>query len=186
MLVKCDYRVVIIEIMRWMALCCQKYRESVAKVCVRMHESIVTANGQFWDELRRYNYVTPSSYMELISVYTRLVTTSRTQILGNKYALYCFTSLFFFLCWARSVIGWIESSPWSATSGEVCLYWMSVVWQKIAGVVLCLLLLIKYRNTEYSLYCFTCLFFYMYLRLNRLKNSVESSPRSLTSVELCI
>eukprot|EP00898_Chlorokybus_atmophyticus_P004944 jgi/Chlat1/5450/Chrsp36S00417 len=44
----------------------------VVEACVGMHQSVERASKAFYDELRRYNYVTPTSYLELLTTFIKL------------------------------------------------------------------------------------------------------------------
>jgi dynein heavy chain len=44
-------------------------RGHVVSMCKHFHESVRTLSVSFYDELRRYNYVTPTSYLELIQTF---------------------------------------------------------------------------------------------------------------------
>nr|XP_046487754.1 dynein axonemal heavy chain 1-like [Neodiprion pinetum] len=45
----------------------------IVKTCQFMHSSVIQASADFLQELSRHNYVTPTSYLELLSSYTVLV-----------------------------------------------------------------------------------------------------------------
>ncbi len=38
-----------------------------------MHNSVITYSDQFYAELRRKNYVTPTSYLELLKLYIEMM-----------------------------------------------------------------------------------------------------------------
>lgn len=48
-----------------------------------MHASVVEASERYLQELSRHNYVTPTSYLELLSSYTELMNTKRGNLSGN-------------------------------------------------------------------------------------------------------
>ena len=52
--------------------------------CVSIHQSVEHKSKKFYDELRRYNYVTPTSYLELLSTLTKLLGEKRTEIVTMK------------------------------------------------------------------------------------------------------
>ncbi|XP_067883713.1 dynein axonemal heavy chain 6-like [Heterodontus francisci] len=62
----------------------EKLKESVAKVCVDIHNSVSVAAGQFWQQMRRYYYVTPSKYLELIHSFSSLLKRKRIGILNSR------------------------------------------------------------------------------------------------------
>ena len=42
-------------------------------MCVNIHQSVVEMSKQFLAELSRHNYVTPTSYLELLGTFSRLL-----------------------------------------------------------------------------------------------------------------
>lgn len=46
-----------------------EYIEQLSALSVKIHRDVQTKSDQFYDELRRRNYVTPTSYLELLKVY---------------------------------------------------------------------------------------------------------------------
>lgn len=40
---------------------------------MEIHESVVVMSEKFYDELRRKNYTTPTSYLELIKLYVEML-----------------------------------------------------------------------------------------------------------------
>jgi len=59
-------------------------KEGVVDVCVDMQERVVQKTKDYYDVLRRYNYVTPTSYLELIKMFQNLFEAKRTEIGGAK------------------------------------------------------------------------------------------------------
>ena len=49
-----------------------------------MHSMVAKTTGQFWEEMRRRYYVTPSSYMELIRIYSKMLNEQKTQFWDNR------------------------------------------------------------------------------------------------------
>ena len=45
---------------------------------------------KYWDEMRRHYYSTPSSYMELIRLYSKLLRENKTEFMNNKLVIICF------------------------------------------------------------------------------------------------
>ena len=45
-----------------------------------IHQSVERKSKQFFDTLRRYNYVTPTSYLELLQTFIRLLREKREEI----------------------------------------------------------------------------------------------------------
>lgn len=50
---------------------------AVCNVCMSIHRNVAKGAGKFLDELRRPTYVTPTSYLELINMYTSMLGTQR-------------------------------------------------------------------------------------------------------------
>lgn len=46
-------------------------------MCRYFHQSTERMSAQFRDEVDRYNYVTPTSYLEMITVFKNLLDTKR-------------------------------------------------------------------------------------------------------------
>ncbi len=55
----------------------------LCQICVTIHSSVSDISVRFFDELRRYNYTTPTSYLELISSYTSMLMEQRNSIQSN-------------------------------------------------------------------------------------------------------
>ncbi|KAJ3368393.1 Dynein heavy chain 1, axonemal [Kappamyces sp. JEL0680] len=58
--------------------------DGIVNLCVFMHESVREKCLQYRSELSRHNYVTPKSYLELLSLYKRLLEKKRTELLGLR------------------------------------------------------------------------------------------------------
>ena len=65
----------------------KELQTSIVKVCVDMQERVTKLSDRFRRSLRRYNYVTPTSYLELIKTFQKLFKQSRDDI-GEKKARY--------------------------------------------------------------------------------------------------
>jgi len=57
-----------------------KYRDAIAEIYVEMHLSLDEACNRFLQQLRRHVYVTPTSYLDLISTYLNLLGTKRATM----------------------------------------------------------------------------------------------------------
>ncbi|ORZ39411.1 dynein heavy chain and region D6 of dynein motor-domain-containing protein [Catenaria anguillulae PL171] len=55
-------------------------KEKIASLCVDVHMSVSTMADRFYAELRRRFYTTPTSYLELISLYTSMLAEKRKEI----------------------------------------------------------------------------------------------------------
>jgi dynein heavy chain len=52
-----------------------------------IHSSVTTESLRYRDELRRYNYVTPTSYLELLNVFKKLLREKRNEVGGLRHKL---------------------------------------------------------------------------------------------------
>ncbi|KAH6585966.1 hypothetical protein BASA50_000909 [Batrachochytrium salamandrivorans] len=59
-------------------------RKEVIHMCKYLHESTQRLSARFMTMLRRYNYVTPTSYLELIRAFKSLLGTKRTTVSNLK------------------------------------------------------------------------------------------------------
>ena len=55
-------------------------RDAMCKMCVRIHSSVTDITGRYFKELRRYNYVTPTSYLELLKLYMSMLLDQREMV----------------------------------------------------------------------------------------------------------
>ncbi|KAJ3227682.1 Dynein heavy chain 7, axonemal [Clydaea vesicula] len=60
-------------------------RQSVVEMCKHFHDSTIKQSANFWSSLRRHNYVTPTSYLELIKAFKTLLHQKRTAVSKLKY-----------------------------------------------------------------------------------------------------
>ncbi|KYN05431.1 Dynein beta chain, ciliary [Cyphomyrmex costatus] len=58
----------------------ETYRESAAKFMAHAHTSVNIASRHYLSSERRYNYTTPKSFLEQISLYTRLLKTKTSEL----------------------------------------------------------------------------------------------------------
>ena len=49
-------------------------------VCVDIHQSVAEKSLQFKAELSRHNYVTPTSYLELLNIFAKLLKQKKSEI----------------------------------------------------------------------------------------------------------
>nr|PNR26425.1 hypothetical protein PHYPA_031000 [Physcomitrium patens] len=56
----------------------------ITSICVFIHQSVERKTKEFFEELRRYNYVTPTSYLELLMCFTKLLKEKREDLEGLK------------------------------------------------------------------------------------------------------
>jgi len=62
-------------------------RTETIVMCKHFHESVRLMSERYFDTLRRHNYVTPTSYLELILTFKNLLARKREEILllKNRY-----------------------------------------------------------------------------------------------------
>jgi dynein heavy chain, axonemal len=58
--------------------------QGIILACVGIHQSVERKSKKFFDELRRFNYVTPTSYLELLTTFLKLLAEKRTSIVDTK------------------------------------------------------------------------------------------------------
>lgn len=58
-------------------------KEQLCKICVKIHSSVQDISGRYLKELRRHNYVTPTSYLELLKLYTSMLKEQRDIVNTN-------------------------------------------------------------------------------------------------------
>lgn len=49
-------------------------------MCQVIHEDVVQYSTRFLDELSRYNYVTPTSYLELLGIFSKLIGMKKNEL----------------------------------------------------------------------------------------------------------
>ncbi|KAI9002652.1 dynein heavy chain and region D6 of dynein motor-domain-containing protein [Gaertneriomyces semiglobifer] len=59
-------------------------KNNIAEMCVEIHESVGQIAKKFWTELRRRYYTTPTSYLELINVYTSMLQEKRKELASSR------------------------------------------------------------------------------------------------------
>lgn len=52
----------------------------MVEVCVFIHQSVEHGSKEFYEEQRRHVYVTPTSYLELLSMYIKLLDEKREEL----------------------------------------------------------------------------------------------------------
>nr|XP_057937248.1 dynein axonemal heavy chain 7 isoform X2 [Doryrhamphus excisus] len=61
-----------------------EHREGCINMCKTFHTSTIMLSARFMDELQRHNYVTPTSYLELISTFKVLLNAKRAEVMTQK------------------------------------------------------------------------------------------------------
>ena len=69
-----------ISILQKNALDLSIYETSAVKMFKEIHLSVETASKEYFEMLRRHNYVTPTSYLELLSSFSKLIQAKRNEI----------------------------------------------------------------------------------------------------------
>uniref|UniRef100_G1KED4 Dynein axonemal heavy chain 12 n=1 Tax=Anolis carolinensis TaxID=28377 RepID=G1KED4_ANOCA len=59
-------------------------RQEVVPICKHFHTSVLSLSARFLEQLGRHNYVTPTSYLELIASFQQLLTQNRDTIMKAK------------------------------------------------------------------------------------------------------
>ncbi|KAK7488391.1 hypothetical protein BaRGS_00020365, partial [Batillaria attramentaria] len=62
----------------------EELKERAAHICVAVHKSVVETGSRYWVEVRRHLYATPSSYMELIRLYARMLRDNKREFVSNR------------------------------------------------------------------------------------------------------
>ena len=60
------------------------YVENLSSMCNKMHRCVELETANFFTELKRYNYTTPTSYLELIKLYVDILKTQQEKISKNE------------------------------------------------------------------------------------------------------
>lgn len=61
-----------------------KIKENCVDMCKEFHQTTRALSTKYLSYLRRHNYVTPTSYLELISTYKNLLGKKRSEVLKLK------------------------------------------------------------------------------------------------------
>jgi dynein heavy chain, axonemal len=59
-------------------------RAALVELCQRFHTDVVSLSSEFQDKLKRINYVTPTSYLELIMAFKQNLDKKRVEVSGAK------------------------------------------------------------------------------------------------------
>lgn len=60
------------------------YVEPLSIMCNKIHRTVEAATSQYFKELKRYNYTTPTSYLELIKLYVDILKKQQVKISNNE------------------------------------------------------------------------------------------------------
>jgi dynein heavy chain len=59
-------------------------RDACVSMCITFHKSSMDLAARFWNELRRYYYTTPTSYLEMITTFKTLLAEKRKETLAAR------------------------------------------------------------------------------------------------------
>ena len=59
-------------------------KEKISEMCCMIHTSVQVIAERFYDELRRKYYTTPTSYLELINLYTSMLANKRQELMMQR------------------------------------------------------------------------------------------------------
>ena len=62
-------------------------QDKVAAMCVEIHTSVSAMADRFYNELRRRYYTTPTSYLELINLYTHMLGDKKKWVIPKDTAM---------------------------------------------------------------------------------------------------
>merc|ERR1719281_154014 len=62
----------------------QEVLKGVVEICVEMQKSVFGLTERFFSEMRRYYYVTPTSYLELINAFKTVLQSKRNEVSKAK------------------------------------------------------------------------------------------------------
>lgn len=62
----------------------QEVKDGLAEMCMKIHISVEETSERFWESLRRRVYTTPKSYLDLISLYLKVLEEKRDEYHTNK------------------------------------------------------------------------------------------------------
>jgi dynein heavy chain len=58
----------------------EDHLENLCELCVEIHKSVADASDRFFEELRRKNYTTPTSYLDLLKTYKEMLGQKRNIV----------------------------------------------------------------------------------------------------------
>jgi dynein heavy chain len=62
----------------------EEFLQPLCDMAVAIHRSVEEQTKVFFDDLKRYNYTTPTSYLELIKLYTEMMKKQRTDVMAKE------------------------------------------------------------------------------------------------------
>ena len=58
----------------------EELRKGLVDICVDMQMRVIKLRNRYQEQLRRYYYVTPTSYLELLSILKKLLSDRQTMV----------------------------------------------------------------------------------------------------------
>lgn len=96
--------------------------ENLATVCVLMHENVENASQRLYDEMKRYYYTTPSSYLELLKQYRTLLNQRKDAITNKRDRI------------SNGLGKLLETNELVAVMGEDLLKYVPIIEEKSRGM----------------------------------------------------
>jgi len=62
----------------------ESVQEGIVQMCGQIHQTVEASSKRYLDEQRRYNYVTPTSYLEVLSTFKTLLAQERDRVSNAK------------------------------------------------------------------------------------------------------
>ncbi|XP_022090728.1 dynein heavy chain 6, axonemal-like isoform X2 [Acanthaster planci] len=63
-------------------------KDNIAHVCVNIHKDITQQTVKYYEEMRRRFYITPSSYLDLIKLYSNMLREQKQRVMDSKNRLF--------------------------------------------------------------------------------------------------
>ncbi len=58
--------------------------DGLMNICQEMHQTVVTESLRFKEEQGRHNYVTPTSYLELLSIFSKIFGQKKNELIQAR------------------------------------------------------------------------------------------------------
>ena len=56
------------------------FQDKISEMCVSIHTSVTQMADRFYDELKRRYYTTPTSYLELLGIFSKLIGIKKNEL----------------------------------------------------------------------------------------------------------
>ncbi|XP_071789676.1 dynein axonemal heavy chain 6-like isoform X2 [Asterias amurensis] len=63
-------------------------KDNIARVCVNVHKDVTQQTVKYYEEMRRHFYITPSSYLDLIQLYSNKLKQQKQRVMDSKNRLF--------------------------------------------------------------------------------------------------